>query len=82
VTKPGLMYHFPTREALLLAIVEHAADRLEGALLDALGKPFDAATPADRIRAYTHVAHCGDASRAEYAVAAVIENLTLEDADA
>lgn len=27
LTKPGLMYHFATRDALMQAIVEHAATR-------------------------------------------------------
>ncbi|WP_327028267.1 TetR family transcriptional regulator [Micromonospora sp. NBC_01740] len=70
MTKPGLMYHFPTRDALLLAIVEHAARRVEDAMLATLAVPFDQATPAARIRAYARVAYGGDASRAEYAVAA------------
>ncbi|MEH1100150.1 TetR/AcrR family transcriptional regulator [Micromonospora sp. CPCC 205561] len=70
LTKPGLMYHFPTRDALLLAIVEHAAGRVEDAMRAALEVPFEQATPAARIRAYARVAYRGDASRAEYAVAA------------
>lgn len=70
ITKPGLMYHFPTRDALLLAIVDHAAARVEDAMFAALGVPFEQASPAARIRAYARVAYRGDASRAEYAVAA------------
>ncbi|WP_020576018.1 TetR/AcrR family transcriptional regulator [Actinopolymorpha alba] len=71
ITKPGLMYHFPTREALLLAIVEHAATRVEAAMHEALsedGLTFEAATPAQRVRAYARVAASGHTSRAEYAV--------------
>lgn len=68
LTKPGLMYHFPTREALLLAIVDHAAGRLEQALIEALGQPASSASPAERIRAYVEVAANGMASRAEYAI--------------
>jgi AcrR family transcriptional regulator len=68
VTKPGLMYHFPSREALLLAIVDHAAACLEQAMAEILGGPPADATPAERIRAYAEVAARGSDSRAEYAV--------------
>lgn len=68
VTKPGLMYHFPSREALMLAIVDHAAGSLERAMVERLGGPLTAATPAARIRAYAEVAAEGADCRAEYAV--------------
>jgi AcrR family transcriptional regulator len=68
VTKPGLMYHFPTREALMLAIVDHAAAGLERAMTEVLGGPPADATPAERIRAYAEVAAHGSDSRAEYAI--------------
>lgn len=68
LSKPGLMYHFPNREALLLAIVEHAASRFDAALLNALGKPFESATTVDRYRAYVQVAAGSEVDRAEYAV--------------
>jgi AcrR family transcriptional regulator len=68
ITKPGLMYHFPTREALLLAIVDHAAGCLERAMTEALDGPLADATPAQRVRAYAEVAARGSDSRAEYAV--------------
>ncbi|WP_445256170.1 TetR/AcrR family transcriptional regulator [Nocardioides aurantiacus] len=29
VSKPGLMYHFPTKEALVAALVDHVVDRYE-----------------------------------------------------
>lgn len=68
VTKPGLMYHFPSREALLLAIVDHAAAGLEEAMTRIIGGPPEEATPAARIRAYAEVAARGADSRAEYVV--------------
>jgi AcrR family transcriptional regulator len=68
VTKPGLMYHFPTREALLLAIVDHAAGCLERAMAEVLDGPLADATPAARIRAYAEVCARGADSRGEYAV--------------
>jgi len=70
VTKPGLMYHFPSRRALLLGVVEHVAERIEADLLRSLGKAFSESTPADRIRAYLRVAANGEATRGEYAVVA------------
>ncbi|MGQ4600603.1 TetR family transcriptional regulator [Nocardia sp. R6R-6] len=70
LTKPGLMYHFPTREALLLANVEYAADRAEAAMLAALDSSFEQTSAAQRIRAYARCACGGDVSRAGYAVAA------------
>jgi AcrR family transcriptional regulator len=68
ITKPGLMYHFPSREALLLAIVDHAAAGLEAAMGQVLGGPLADATPAQRIRAYVEVCVRGEDARAEYAV--------------
>jgi AcrR family transcriptional regulator len=68
VTKPGLMYHFPNREALMLAIVDHAAASLERAMAEIIGGPLEQATPAERIRAYAAVAARGADCRAEYAI--------------
>lgn len=68
LSKPGLTYHFPTREALLLALVEHAAERVEAALLEQLGRPFEQATAAERHRAHVRVTAGEQVSRAEYAV--------------
>jgi len=68
ITKPGLMYHFPSREALMLAIVDHAAASLEQAMAETLGGALADATPAERIRAYAEVAAQGSDSRGEYAV--------------
>lgn len=68
ITKAGLMYHFPTRESLMLAIVDHAASRLEEQMIEILDKPPHTATPAERMRAYVEVAAHGSASRAEYAI--------------
>lgn len=67
VTKPGLMYHFPTKEALMLAVVGHVTDRWEQRMLQALGVPFEQASPAMRIRAY--VESCTESiDRGEFAI--------------
>ncbi|SJZ91282.1 transcriptional regulator, TetR family [Marinactinospora thermotolerans DSM 45154] len=61
LTKAGVMYHFPTRDALMLAVVEHAALRWERALLEVLDVPFEQAGARERIRAYATVAARPDA---------------------
>ncbi len=52
VTKPGLMYHFPTKEALMLALVDHVVDRWERQLNAELGMPVEDAGPVEGITAY------------------------------
>ncbi|MFI6871573.1 TetR/AcrR family transcriptional regulator [Nocardia sp. NPDC050406] len=68
LTKPGLMYHFPTKEALMLAVVDHAAARWEQRLLDHLGGPPQEATAAQRIRSYVEVALTEQFDRADFAI--------------
>lgn len=51
LTKPGLMYHFPTKEALMLALVDHVVDRCEHAIVSRIGDPATA-TPQERAAAY------------------------------
>lgn len=52
LTKPGLMYHFPTKEALVIGIVDFVATELETSLAQSLGKWGEEATPTERMRAY------------------------------
>ncbi|GAA3168321.1 MULTISPECIES: TetR/AcrR family transcriptional regulator [Streptomyces] len=68
LSKPGLMYHFPTKEALVLAVVDHVAGRWEALLLDRLGQAPEAASPHQRIRAYVEVALSEQFDRADFAV--------------
>ncbi|MFF2331198.1 MULTISPECIES: TetR/AcrR family transcriptional regulator [unclassified Streptomyces] len=68
LTKPGLMYHFPTKEALMLAVVDHVADRWEQLLLDRLDRPLEGASPLQRIRAYVEVALDAPFDRADFAI--------------
>jgi AcrR family transcriptional regulator len=68
MTKPGLMYHFPTKEALMLAVVEHKAAKWEDAMLLALGVPFEQSTPQSRVAAYAQVTAAGDFDRSDYAI--------------
>lgn len=50
LTKPGLMYHFPTKAAMMDALVDHVVDRLEAELQTYL--PAGAPSATDRLRAY------------------------------
>lgn len=68
VTKGGVLYHFPTRQDLVLAVVEYVALRVEETMLASLGKPFEQATPAERIRAYVGAVDAGRLTRADLAV--------------
>lgn len=64
VTRGGMIYHFPSREALMQAINQHLADRWEAHLVRQAGKPAAEATPGERQRAYLQ-ASTQMASRAE-----------------
>lgn len=52
VTKRGLIYHFPSKHALLLGIHEELAARTERQLLAATGQDPAAATLVERTRGY------------------------------
>ena len=52
LTKPGLMYHFSTKAAMMDALVDHVVDRLETELRTHLPTEAAAPTAADRLRAY------------------------------
>jgi len=64
LTKGGLMYHFGSKEALLLGIQEHLAAGWERELEAAAGKPAAECTPRERVAAYVRVS-VKSASRAE-----------------
>lgn len=52
LSKGGLLYHFPSREALLLALHEHRANQWEHDMITIAGKTADEATPDERLTAY------------------------------
>ncbi|MEU0092426.1 TetR/AcrR family transcriptional regulator [Kribbella sp. NPDC006257] len=68
VTKGGVLYHFPTRDHLVLGVVEYVAQRVDEAMLGQLGKPFEEATASERIRAYIRVVAAGRLTRADLAI--------------
>ncbi|MFE6861812.1 TetR/AcrR family transcriptional regulator [Nocardia sp. NPDC057668] len=70
LTKPGLMYHFPTKEALMLGVVDHVAARWERKLIDHLGCEPQQASATQRIASYVEVALTGSFDRADFAICA------------
>ena len=52
LTKPGLMYHFGTKEALMLALVDTVVDEWERQLRRRLGADPSQVTAAQRVEAY------------------------------
>ncbi|MEV6590658.1 TetR/AcrR family transcriptional regulator [Streptomyces acidicola] len=74
VTKGGLMYHFRTRDDLLVAIQKHLTQRWEELLEAELGKPPEEATAREAVAAYTRVGAQGAASKADLAF--MIESAT------
>ncbi len=64
LTKGGLVYHFPSRESLLVALQQHLADAWELALVDAAGKAVEETSAQERSAAYARVA-ATSATRAE-----------------
>lgn len=66
VTKPGLMYHFPNRDALMTALVEYAACQLGQRMTELLGRREP--TVVERYRSYVLAAADGQMMRAEWAL--------------
>lgn len=66
LTKGGLMYHFPSREALLAGVEEYLAASWNEMLTAAAGKPAAEVGPRERMAAYAAVA-TQSASSAELA---------------
>ncbi len=52
LTKPGLMYHFPTKEALMTALVDRVVDRCERVLEGLLPAGATSPTTGERLAAY------------------------------
>ena len=52
LTKPGVMYHFPTKSALMDALVDYVVDSQEAELSGYLDLAPDLASPRQRLGAY------------------------------
>lgn len=68
LTKPGLMYHFPTKEALMVAVVDHVAQRWVELLVSRLDEPTETASPYQRFRAYVEISLTVPFDRADFAI--------------
>ncbi|PPG37457.1 TetR/AcrR family transcriptional regulator [Pseudoclavibacter sp. RFBA6] len=55
MTKGGLLYHFPSKDAMVLALHEHQAQQWEQQLINALGRRPEDATQDERLAAYARV---------------------------
>jgi AcrR family transcriptional regulator len=68
LTKPGLMYHFATKQALMIGLVDHVIDGYEQALAQRLSGPISEATPAARIGAYLDWSFAGSFDQSDLAM--------------
>ncbi|MFC4338015.1 TetR/AcrR family transcriptional regulator [Salininema proteolyticum] len=66
LTKPGLMYHYSSKKALMLGLVEYTAQRWGRLLAEAAGSGPEGLSPFDRHRAYVTVATAAELSRGDY----------------
>lgn len=64
LSKGGLIYHFASKEQLIRGVVDHITEQWHEAMRGFLGKPFDEATPAERLAAYTRAVVSDTTSRA------------------
>jgi AcrR family transcriptional regulator len=68
LSKAGLMYHFPTKEALMVGVMEHVVARWQDELVATLGTPLEESTLADRVRAFVCFAGEGGVTQGEFVV--------------
>ncbi|WP_120493791.1 TetR/AcrR family transcriptional regulator [Microbacterium phyllosphaerae] len=68
LTKAGLMYHFPTRDAMMIAIIEHVISRWQAELQDALGVPLEDSTLTQRVQAFAEFTGEGGVTPGEFVV--------------
>lgn len=66
MTKPGLMYHFQTKEELMLGLVRHFAGQWHETLLAAAGREPAELTPFDRHRTYVQSLTSSTVTRADF----------------
>lgn len=68
LTKAGLMYHFPSKDAMMIAIIEHVIGRWQHELQTALGVTLEESTLTQRVHAFVEFAGSGGATSGEFAV--------------
>jgi small multidrug resistance pump len=62
------MYHFPTKDAMMVAVIEHVLARWQAELSATLTVPLARSTIAERVRAFVAFAGEGGATRGEFVV--------------
>lgn len=65
LTKAGVMHHFPTKQALMEAVVDDVLDRWETGLAEYLDGSVTEASAATRFRAYVDWSFFGDFGEAD-----------------
>ncbi len=68
LTKAGLMYHFPTKDAMMIAVIEHVIARWQVELEDVLAVPLAESTLTERVRAFVLFAGEGGVTAGEFVV--------------
>ncbi|HLS63222.1 MAG TPA: TetR/AcrR family transcriptional regulator [Ruania sp.] len=68
LTKPGLMHHFPSKEALMVALVDAVIDQWEEQLTETLGAEPAEVGAVDRIGAYARFVLSQDFDRSDVVV--------------
>ncbi|MFC8797838.1 TetR/AcrR family transcriptional regulator [Promicromonospora sp. NPDC057138] len=68
LTKAGLMYHFPSKDALMIGVIEHVIDRWQAELCEVLAVPFEESTLAQRVQAFVSFAGQGGVTQGEFVV--------------
>lgn len=66
LSKPGLMYHYRTKDALMVGLVEHSARQWDELLRTEAGAGPNELSAFDRYRAYVATATTAEVSRADY----------------
>lgn len=68
LTKAGLMYHFPTKDAMMIAVIEHVIGRWQAELQEVLVVPLAESTLTERVRAFVLFAGEGGVTQGEFVV--------------
>lgn len=68
LTKAGLMYHFPTRDAMMVAVIEHVIARWQTELCEVLSIPFEESTLSQRVQAFVQFTCEGGVTAGEFVV--------------
>ena len=68
LTKPGLMYHFGSKQALMLGVVEYSAQHWDQLLRAAAGAGPEELSTFDRYRTYVGTAMTTGVTRGEYRI--------------